>query len=129
MIIQQRITSTPDGLKPGGPYALGVVAEGKFLFVSGQGPYDPAQGKFVLGSVEEQTTLTLKNVQRIVEAAGGDIRNVVSARVYLQMHTETTWHAMNRAFEAFFGEHKPVRTTIGAQLLNIDVEIDVVVAM
>jgi enamine deaminase RidA (YjgF/YER057c/UK114 family) len=36
---------------------------------------------------------------------------------------------MNKAFDAFFGENKPVRTTIGAQLLNIDVEIDVVVAM
>ena len=128
-MIIDRITQTPDGLKPGGPYALGVVAEGKFLFVSGQGPYCVEKKAFVLGSVEEQTTLTLKNVQRVIEAAGGSIKNIVSARVYLQMHTEKTWNEMNKAFEAFFGEHKPVRTTIGAQLLNIDVEIDVVVAM
>ncbi len=128
-MIHQRIFSTPEGNKPGGPYALGVVAEGKFLFVSGQGPWCPVQKKFVRGSVAEQTRLTLENVRRIVEAAGGDIRNTVSARVYLQMHTESTWKEMNEVFEEFFGEHKPVRTTIGAQLLNIDVEIDVVVAM
>jgi len=128
-MIHQRIFSTPEGNKPGGPYALGVVAEGKYLFVSGQGPWCPEQKKFIRGSVYEQTKLTLENVRRIVEAAGGDIRNTVSARVYLQMHTETTWNEMNVAFEEFFGEHKPVRTTIGAQLLNIDVEIDVVVAM
>ena len=129
MPVLDRIYSTPEGNRPGGPYALGVVAEGKYLFVSGQGPYDPVQKKFVRGTVAEQTTATLNNVKRIVEAAGGDIRNVVSARVYLQMHTESTWNEMNTAFEAFFGEHKPVRTTIGAQLLNIDVEIDVVVVM
>lgn len=128
-MIHQRIYSTPEGNKPGGPYALGVVAEGKYLFVSGQGPWCPVEKKFIRGSVAEQTKLTLENVRRIVEAAGGDIRNTVSARVYLQMHTESTWKEMNEAFEAFFGEHKPVRTTIGAQLLNIDVEIDVVVAM
>lgn len=129
MKIQQRITSTKDGLRPGGPYSLGVVAEGKFLFVSGQGPFCPERKCFVLGSVEEQTRMTLENVRRIVEEAGGDIRNIVSARVYLQMHTEKTWNEMNKAFAEFFGEHAPVRTTIGAQLLNIDVEIDVVVAM
>ncbi len=128
-MIINRITKTVDGLTPGGPYALGVVAEGKFLFVSGQGPYDVEKKCFVLGTVEEQTTMTLRNVQRVVEEAGGSIKNIVSARVYLQMHTEKTWNEMNKAFEAFFGEHKPVRTTIGAQLLNIDVEIDVVVAM
>jgi 2-iminobutanoate/2-iminopropanoate deaminase len=128
-MITNRFSSTADGLKAGGPYSIGVVAEGKFLFVSGQGPYCPERKCFVLGSVEEQTRMTLRNVQRVIEAAGGDIKNVVSARVYLQMHTEKTWNEMNKAFEEFFGEHKPVRTTIGAQLLNIDVEIDVMVAM
>lgn len=34
---------------------------------------------------------------------------------------------MNEAYAEFFGEPKPARTTVGCQLLNIDVEIDCIV--
>lgn len=125
----QRIGQFEGGPKCGGPYSLGVIAEGKFLFVSGQGPYDPEKGCFVRGSVAEQTELTLLNIRRIVEKAGGSIGNIVSCRVYLQQLTEANFKEMNAAYERFYGENKPTRTTIGCQLLNIDVEIDVVVAM
>ncbi len=126
----QRIDTVPGGSDPKRrPYGLGVVAEGKFLFISGHGPWDPEQQKMVGGPIEEQTTRTLQCLERVAKEAGADIRNVVSVRVYLQQLTETNFAAMNRAFEAFFGPHRPARTTIGAQLINIDVEIDCVVAM
>jgi len=124
-----RISQVDGGPPAAGPYSLGVIAEGRFLYVSGQGPYDPEQGKFVCGSVAEQTRLTLKNVERIVVAAGGSLENVVSCRVFLQQLTEKNFQAMNEVYAEFFGEHKPSRTTIGCQLLNIDVEIDAVVVL
>lgn len=129
-MIIERISKIPGGPVAGAPYSLGVVAEGKFLFVSGQGPYDPEKGAFVRGGIAEQTELTLKNVQRVVEAAGGSMKNVVSCRVFLQPLDEQNFKIMNEVYERFFPEgSRPVRTTVGATLLKIDVEIDAIVAL
>lgn len=125
--MKQAITNVPNLPKTSSPYSPGILAEGKFLFVSGQGPYDPAQGNFVCGSIAEQTRLTLECIRKIVEAAGSTMDEVVSCRVFLQQLTEKTFQEMNAAYAEFFGEHRPSRTTVGCQLLNIDVEIDCVV--
>jgi 2-iminobutanoate/2-iminopropanoate deaminase len=109
------------------PISSAVVAEGRFAFVSGQGPLDPETGEFVRGSITEQTRLTLHCVKRAVEASGGTLDQVVSVRVFLQPLTNETFAEMNAVFAEFFEETKPARTTIGAQLLNIDVEIDCIV--
>ncbi len=109
------------------PIASGVVAEGKFLFVSGQGPLDPVTGGWYRGSVREQTRLTLECIRKIVEGAGATLDDVVSCRVFLQQITESNFAEMNEAFAEIFGGHKPARTAVGCQLLNIDVEIDCIV--
>ena len=110
-----------------GPYSLGVRASGEFVFVSGQGPWNPETKKFERGTVGEQTKLTLENVKRIVEALGGSMDNVVSCRVFLQQLTESSFKEMNAVYAGFFGSKPPARTTVGSSLLNIDVEIDCVV--
>ena len=109
------------------PISSGVVAEGKFLFVSGQGPYDPVTGSWVRASIGEQTRLTLECIKKIVEDAGATMNDVVSCRVFLQQITESNFAEMNEAFRKFFGKNKPARTAVGCQLLNIDVEIDCIV--
>ena len=111
---------------PRGPFSQGVAAEGRFLFVSGQGPSDPAAGGFVRGTIAEQTRLTLACLERVLLAGGTRRENVVSCRVYLQPLDGQTFAEMNRVDEEFFGPSKPARTTVGTQLLNIDVEIDCV---
>lgn len=123
----QYITDVKDLPKTSSPYSSGIVAEGKFLFISGQGPYDPECGHFVRGSVAEQTRLTLECLRRVILQAGGRVEDVVNCRVYLQQLTEANFAEMNAVYAEFFGEHKPTRTTIGCQLLNIDVEIDCMV--
>ncbi len=125
----QRLTEVPNGAPAAGPYSLGVIAEGKFLYVSGQGPYDPATGGLVRGDIAKQTELVLQSVKHIVEAAGVGLENIVSCRVYLQPLTLETFQAMNAVYAQFFGPHKPARTTIGATLLNMDVEIDAIVVL
>ncbi len=127
--MKKSITEVPNGPVAKGPYALGVVVEGKLLFVSGQGPYNPKSGTMERGSIAEQTELTLRNVKAIVEAAGGRMENAVNCRVYLQPLTAQTFDEMNQVYRRFWGDTPPTRTTIGATLLNMDVEIDCVVAM
>ncbi len=123
------ISNVPNGPKPVGPYSLGVIAEGRFLFVSGQVPYSPKTGEVERGTIEEQTELVLNNIQTIVKVAGGKMENIVSCRVFLQPFDPPTFAKMNSVYQKFFTADYPARTTIGCQLLNCDVEIDCVVAL
>ena len=124
MPIHAQLTEVEGLPVPRGPFAQAVDAEGRFLFISGQGPYDPATGGFVRGSIAEQTRLTLECIDRILRKAGARRENVVSCRVYLQPLDSQTFLAMNAVYAEFFGNHKPARATVGTQLLNIDVEIE-----
>jgi len=113
------------GASPRGHYTPAMRA-GDFVYVSGQGPIDPVTDKLAVGDVEFQTQLTLSNVRRILEAAGVGITDVVKCSVFLRDISE--FHNMNRAYAAFFGEHKPARTTIEAKFHQAEmlVEIDCV---
>jgi 2-iminobutanoate/2-iminopropanoate deaminase len=114
------------GTQPGGPYSPGIIAEGRFLFVSGQTPQ--RDGKTVLGTIEEEARLTLDNIGRVLEAAGASFADVVRCGVYLANldHFAT----MNEIYESYFPEPRPARTTIGCYLLNgMQIEIDCVVAL
>ena len=55
-----------------GPFSHGIVATGRMLFVSGQGPQDPETKGFRLGNFEEEVRLTLDNVGRVLRGAGAD---------------------------------------------------------
>lgn len=109
-----------------GPYSLGVVAEGKFVFVSGMTPYDPATEKIEGGSIARQTELVLENVKNVLQAGGASLADVVSCRVYLSNLTKENFQAMNEVYGRYFGDSKPARATIGAQLPGFDVEIECV---
>ncbi len=126
----KRIKSVTGGANPSGPYSLGVIAEGKFLFVAGQGPWDEASKSYVRGTIAEQTQRTLESVRRIVEAAGAEMKDVVQCRVFLQPLNEQTFQEMNAVYEQYWAEDAaPARTTVGCTLLGIDVEIDCVVRL
>jgi 2-iminobutanoate/2-iminopropanoate deaminase len=113
------------GASPRGHYTPAMRA-GDFVYVSGQGPIDPVTDKLAVGDVEFQTQLTLSNIRRILEAAGVGITDVVKCSVFLRDISE--FHNMNRAYAAFFGDHKPARTTIEAKFHQAEmlVEIDCV---
>jgi 2-iminobutanoate/2-iminopropanoate deaminase len=119
------LSQIPDGPPAIGPYSP-VALSGDFIFVSGQIPYDVPAGKLTRGTIAEQTTCVLTNLGRALQAAGASLNDVISCRVYLSDLTDANFQAMNKVYASFFGEHKPTRTTIGAQLLNFDVEIDAI---
>lgn len=112
-----------------GPYSLGVVASGKFLFVSGMTPFDPATGRIERASISRQTELVLENIKNVLSAGGASLSDVVSCRVYLSNLTSESFKEMNEVYGRYFGESKPARATIGAQLLGFDVEIECVAAL
>ena len=112
-----------------GPYSLAVAASGKFLFVSGMTPYDPATGEIETGSISRQTELVLENIQNVLSAGGASLADVVSCKVYLSSLTPESFKQMNEVYGRYFEESRPARATIGAQLLGFDVEIECVAVL
>jgi 2-iminobutanoate/2-iminopropanoate deaminase len=108
-----------------GPYSQAVVAGG-FVFASGQIPTDPATGQFVEGGVAEQTRQVLRNLSKVLEAAGTGLERVVKTTVFLADMND--FAKMNEVYGSFFGEQPPARSTVEAARLPRDarVEIDVV---
>ena len=113
------------GATPRGHYTPAMRA-GDFIYVSGQGPIDPETDQLVVSDVETQTRITLGNIQRILKAAGAEITDIVKVSMFLRDISD--FPKMNRAYGAFFGDHKPARTTIESKFHQQEmlVEIDCV---
>jgi 2-iminobutanoate/2-iminopropanoate deaminase len=105
------IISTPNAPSPPPTYSQAVRAAG-LVFVSGTGPNDPATGKFVGDSIQEQTRQCLKNISAILQAAGTSLERVVSATVILL--EEADFAGMNEEWVKWFPTDPPARQ--GAKL-------------
>jgi 2-iminobutanoate/2-iminopropanoate deaminase len=121
----RQIVRTEEAPQAIGPYSQAVVAGG-FIFASGQIPTDPATGQFVEGGVREQTGQVLRNLSKVLEAAGSSLARVVKTTVFLADMNDFT--AMNEVYASFFHDEPPARSTVEAARLPRDarVEIDVV---
>ena len=98
---------------PGGlaGYSQAIRANG-FVYVSGQGPFDPATGDIVGETIEEQTRQCLRNVEAILTAAGSTIDDVVQATFILL--DESDFAGMNEEWSRWFPTNPPARQ--GAKL-------------
>ena len=87
-----------------------VVRAGNSIYVAGQLPVD-RDGNTIGGrDVGAQTRQVLTNVRALVEAAGGELVDVVKTTVYL---TDITNHGpMNEVYREFFPSQFPARTTV-----------------
>ena len=107
-----------------GAYSQAIRA-GDFVFISGQGPLDPTTLEVVGTNVEEQTEATLRNLEAIARAAGGSLGDVVKVSAFLS--SIDLFAGFNATYERIFATlPRPARTTTGAELRNILVEIDAV---
>ena len=116
----------PPGIpSPRGPYSPAVRA-GDFIYVSGQGPVDPATDKLSLGGIQHETRVVLTNIRTILEGCGATLADVVKCSVFLQDVRE--FDKMNEVYAEFFGSAKPARTTVQAMfhVSAMRVEIDCV---
>jgi 2-iminobutanoate/2-iminopropanoate deaminase len=108
----------------GGPYSPALKIR-DWTFLSGQGGFDPATGELAGGTIEEQTEQTFMNISALLEAAGQDLGDVVSCLVHLS--DLSLFGPFNAVYERHFGEPRPVRTTVGASLVQgMLVEVTVV---
>ncbi len=93
-----------------GPYSTAVSTENGFLFLSGQISLDPATGIVSGNSSALQAEIILNNIRNIVTACGFNITDIIKVVIYLT--DIAAFSDLNNIYTAFFGNHKPVRTTV-----------------
>ena len=119
--------SAPNAAKPIGPYSPAIRA-GNLLFISGQVARPFEGGKTLVGSGEyEQAKQIFARIQRVCEAAGGSLEDIVKMTIYLvniKNNTEV-WKARREFFTGDFPASTlvEVRSLAGAETL---VEIETV---
>ena len=104
-----------------GPYSPAVEV-GEFVFVSGQIPRDKA-GAIVANSIEAATQTALDNLREVLIAAGCTPADVVKTTVFMQDLND--FEGMNKTYAAFFGNHRPARSTVQVAKLPANARVEV----
>ena len=106
------------------PFNDGIVA-GNTLYIAGQEGTDESL-KLVPGGIGPETTAALDNIQKVLKAAGFELKDVVSVTVYLADIRE--FPDMNKIYRSVMPDPKPARATLQAAALvnNARVEISAI---
>lgn len=94
-----------------GPYSQAVKA-GNTIYMSGQIAINPAEGKIVAKTIEEQAEQCCKNVEAVLKAAGTDMNHVVKTTCFLADIADF------KAFNEVYAKHfisKPARSCVAVK--------------
>jgi 2-iminobutanoate/2-iminopropanoate deaminase len=109
--MSRTVIVTDQAPKPPAAYSQ-AIKSGGFIFVSGQGPFDPATGDVVGATIQEQTAQCLKNIQAVLTAGGSSLDKAVSATFILLDPDD--FAGMNEEWVKWFPKDPPARQ--GAKL-------------
>ena len=99
------------------------IQYGNLLFVSGAGAHDPATGKVVQGSFQDQVRRCLDNLKLVLEGAGSSPEKVLKCTVFLKDISK--WGEMNVVYHQFFPTDPPARTTVAVSDLPGDSPVEI----
>lgn len=105
-----------------GPYSQAVVAQGKFLFISGQIGMRP-DGTMAGESVEDQTRQIILNLRALLDAAGMDTGNLVKTTIYLRSMAD--FAMVNEIYGEMVGSEPPARATVEVSNLPKDALVEI----
>ncbi len=94
-----------------GPYSQAIAA-GKMLYLSGQIAINPAEGKIVAVTIEDQAEQCCRNVEAVLAAAGLDMSRVVKTTCFLAEIADF------KVFNEVYAKHfisKPARSCVAVK--------------
>jgi 2-iminobutanoate/2-iminopropanoate deaminase len=121
------IISTDKAPKSLATYSQAVKSNG-FVFVAGQGPFDPVTSEVVGTTIQEQTAQCLRNVEAILQAAGSSLDQAVNATFILGDPND--YAGMNEEWAKWFPKDPPARqgAKLPVQLKGVKISIAVIAA-
>jgi 2-iminobutanoate/2-iminopropanoate deaminase len=109
------------GESKGLPFSDGMLV-GDTLYIAGQEGTD-ANNKLVAGGIGPETQAALDNIQKVVKAAGFELKDVVAATVYLADIHE--FGDMNKVYRSVMPDPKPTRATVQVAALVNNARIEI----
>lgn len=105
-----------------GHYAPGVISNGT-LYISGQLSIDLDTRAVPAPDFGAHTALALRNVERVLQAAGLGRDDVVQCRIYV---TDIRyWDRVNEVYRQFFGAHTPARIVVPVPALHFGCLVEI----
>ena len=106
------LVNPPGWPRPSG-YANGVVAEGRYLAISGQIGWNE-RNELVSDDFAEQARQALRNVVAVLRAAGGAPEHLVRLTWYVTDKNEyrTALRPLGAAYREIVGEHYPAMALV-----------------
>ncbi|MDL2320136.1 RidA family protein [Alistipes sp. OttesenSCG-928-B03] len=117
----KKIIHSDNAPKAVGPYSQAVEAGGT-LYISGQLPVNPADGK-VAETIEDQTVQCLENIGAILREAGYTYDNVVKSTVLLD--DMGNFGAMNEVYAKYYTKDMPARVCYQVCKLPMGVKVEI----
>jgi 2-iminobutanoate/2-iminopropanoate deaminase len=108
-----------DSPRPLGPYTP-IVRAGEWLVCSGQ--LGVSSGQLVEG-LPAQVTQAIANADTLLQSEGASLRDVVKTTVFLTDMAD--FAAMNEAYGAAFGEHRPARSAFAVAGLPLGAAVEI----
>ncbi len=110
-----------------GPYSQAVKVNG-LLYTSGQIALTP-EGKMIENDIKKQTRQVFANLKAILDDNESSVDNVVKVNIFLDNMDD--FGIVNVLYAEFFGDHKPVRSTVAVRTLpkNALIEIDLMATL
>ena len=104
-----------------GPYSQ-AISTGNLLFISGQIPVNPADGKIPEG-IKAQTAQSIANIKAILAEAGMTFDNVVKTTVFLS--DMNNFVPMNEVYAENFTAPFPARSAVAVKDLPKQVLVEI----
>lgn len=119
--MKKEVVIPKDGAPPAGPYSP-AIKMGNWLFISGQGPFDPTTQKFP-SDFKEQVRVVMDNLKGILEAAGGTMDHIVKTTVFLKDMND--FNKLNRIYRKYFSDSPPARSCVEVARLPLDILVEI----
>jgi len=106
------------------PVFSSAVRSGDFVFLSGAiGALPGLPIELVEGGVVPETRQALENLEDVIEAAGGTMRDMVKCTVFLADMAD--YAAMNEVYLEFFPTEPPARSALGVGDLAFGARVEI----
>ncbi len=126
MLTSKKYIQPKDMAEAVGPFARAILI-GDHLYIAGTTALSHVSGdyyeRYVPPTIEEQTRLTLDNIKKCVEAAGGSMDDIF--KVVIMLKNPEDYKRMNAVRAEYFSKEPPISTCFRAEVMREDILVEI----
>lgn len=119
---EKRVIKTDDAPGAIGIYSQAIEA-GNTLYLSGQIGILPENKELAGDDIRSQTHQALKNIRAVLDAAGYNMEDIVSAQVFIADMDD--YAAFNEVYVEYFPHDPPARAVVEVSRIPLDAKVEI----